>query len=75
VRRLCPTPVATYWLDVDPDEAYRRKPEQYSVAQLAAHRRRYLVAHEQLGAQRIDASRPTDALLADLLQDLRRRLP
>jgi hypothetical protein len=33
------------------------------------------VAHEQLGAQRIDASRPTDALLADLLQDLRRRLP
>jgi thymidylate kinase len=75
VRRLCPTPVATYWLDVDPDEAYRRKPEQYTVAQLAAHRRRYLVAHEQLGAQRIDASRPTDALLADLVQDLRRRLP
>lgn len=74
MRRLCPEPAAAFWLDVEPGEAYRRKPEEYSVAQLAAHRPRYAAAHAMHGAVRVDASQPPDALAAQLAREVWRRL-
>lgn len=74
VRRACPTPAVAFWLDVEPDEAYRRKPEEYSVEQLAAHRLRYAAAHSALGAVRIDAAQSPEALAARLGREAWRRL-
>lgn len=74
MRRLCPTPAVAFWLDVEPGEAYRRKPEEYSVAQLAAHRPRYAAAHAAHGAVRVDASQPPEALAAELAREVWRRL-
>ena len=74
LRRACPVPVAAFWLDVDPGEAYRRKPEEYTAAELAGHRRRYQAAYAALGVERVDASRDPEVVAADLARRVWRRL-
>lgn len=74
LRRLCPVPAAAFWLDVDPQEAYRRKPEEYTADELATHRRRYATAHARLGVERVDASGDPEAVAADLARRIWRRL-
>jgi len=75
LRRLCPRPIAAFWLDLDPREAFRRKPEEYSVEELAAHRRRYEVAHERIGVVRVDAGRPPEVIAAEMARHVWLRLP
>jgi thymidylate kinase len=74
LRRLCPTPVAAFWLDVDPEEAFRRKPEEYTAEELAAHRHGYESAHEQLGVVRVDAGRPAEVIAAEVARHVWLRL-
>ncbi len=66
LRRACPAPALAFWLDADPAEAYRRKPEEYSEAELAGHRRRYQALHAALGVERVDAARAPDVVASDL---------
>ncbi len=74
LRRACPAPAAAFWLDVDPEEAYRRKPEEYTAAELAAHRAGYAAVHAALGVERVDAGASPEALAADLARRVWQRL-
>jgi thymidylate kinase/predicted ATP-grasp superfamily ATP-dependent carboligase len=72
LRLLTPAPLAAYFLDVPGDEARRRKPEEFSVEELDAHRRAYLGQAGQLGVRVLDGRRPPDelaALIADEVSD------
>lgn len=62
IRRLVPPPLAAYLLDITAEEAHRRKPEEFSVAELDAHRRHYLQEAERSGVRVLDARRPPDDL-------------
>lgn len=77
IRWLTPAPLAAFYLDVGAEEAWRRKPEEYSVAELDAHRRGYLHAADTLGVHVLDGERPapelTAVIVADVLQALHRR--
>ncbi len=74
LRRACPVPVLAFWLDVDPGEAYRRKPEEYTAGELAGHRRRYRAAYSALGVERVDASQDPEDVATDLARRVWRRL-
>jgi thymidylate kinase len=72
LRLLTPAPLAAYFLDVPGDEARRRKPEEFSVDELDAHRRAYLEEAGRLGVRVLDGRRPPDelaALIADEVSD------
>jgi thymidylate kinase len=76
--QLSPAPVATYLLDVSGAEARRRKPEEYSVEELEAHRRAYLREAARLGVHVLDGSRPREelaALIGDEVTDALHTLP
>ena len=66
LRRLCPAPAAAFWIDVDPDTAYARKPEEFTAAELAEHRARYAAAQQLLGVARVDGTRAPDEVCAQL---------
>jgi thymidylate kinase len=66
VERLSPAPLAAFYLDVPPAEAYRRKPEEYSEAELAAHAALYRREAQRLGVQTVDAARDRAELAAEL---------
>lgn len=70
VEMLSPAPLAAFFLDVAPDVAYRRKPEEYTVEELAAHRRLYLREAERLDVIRVDAARPPAELAAELARSV-----
>lgn len=77
IRRLIPAPLVAYYLDVTAEEAWRRKPEEYTVADLDAHRRGYLRTADALGVRVLDGEQPaaqiTAAIVGEVLQSLRDR--
>ena len=66
VERLSPRPLAAFYLQLPPEEAYRRKPEEYTVEELAAHARLYEQQARRLGVQVVDATVERDVLAAQL---------
>jgi thymidylate kinase len=66
VERLSPAPLVAFYLDVPPAEAYRRKPEEYTEAELAAHAALYRREAARLGVQTVDAARDRAELAAEL---------
>lgn len=66
VERLSPPPLAAFYLQVSPETAYRRKPEEYTVDELAAHAACYEREADRLGVRRINADRPSAELAAEL---------
>lgn len=74
VERLSPVPLAAFYLQVPPEVAYRRKPEEYSASELAVHAARYEQEADRLGVPRIDADRAPAELAAELAANVWRRL-
>jgi thymidylate kinase len=75
VRRLAPSPDVELFLRVDPGVAHRRKPEQWSVAQLT----RQATYYDELtapgaGVVVLDAERDPDVLAKEVLDLVRRVL-
>jgi thymidylate kinase len=55
LRRLTPRPLVAYLLDLPAEEAHRRKPEEFSVAELRSHRDAYLREATSSGVHVLDA--------------------
>jgi thymidylate kinase len=66
VERLSPPPLAAFYLEVPPDEAHRRKPEEYSVEELSAHAALYQREARRLGVEVVDAARDRADIAAEL---------
>ncbi len=67
VRRVSPSPLVAFWLDVGAEEAHRRQPDgEWSLKQLARHREDYARCHAELGVRRLDATRPPEELAAEI---------
>jgi thymidylate kinase len=74
IERLSPAPLAAFLLELPAEEAHRRKPEEYSAAELAAHAARYEREADRLGVTRINALRPRADIAADLARAVWRHL-
>ena len=76
IRALTPRPLAAFYLDVSADEAWRRKPEEFSRDELDRQRQGYLRMAGDLGVTVLDGERPagelTDEIVRDVLAALRR---
>ena len=62
LTKLAPPPLVAFYLDVPAEEAYRRKPEEHSIATLQAHRKLYLQGAPRLGVHVLDATAPASEL-------------
>ena len=69
IRWLSPRPIRSYLLDVAPETARTRKPEQYTVRDLQRLRSLYLEESTRLGTRRIDAECELDETCAELAED------
>ena len=75
LRALSPDPVVAIFLDLDPAEAYRRKPEEYDVAELAAQAEQYRAAAGELDAVVLDATADPATLARRIAVEVWSRLP
>lgn len=66
LRRLLPTPLLAYLVDVPPETAHRRKPEQYDLEALARQALLYRELAERLGVKVIDGERAREELCAEI---------
>ena len=66
VERISPAPLAAFYLDLPPEVAYRRKPEEYTADELAAHAALYRREAARLGVEVVDADRDRDVIAAEL---------
>jgi thymidylate kinase len=66
LRRLSPTPLVAYFVDVPPETAYRRKPEQYDLGALTRQALLYRELAERLGARLLDGERAREELCAEI---------
>lgn len=67
---LLPRPQRAYLLDLAPEEALRRKTEQFDLPQLTRLRTAYLAHLDDCKVVRLDADRPRDELAAGLVRDV-----
>lgn len=74
LRRLSPRPVAAFWLDVEPEVAFARKPEHWDVDALGAQRTLYAQENAALDVRRLDGARPPEELAAEIAAEVWRRL-
>ena len=74
LRRLSPTPLRSFYLDVPPETALARKTEQYGLAELEVLTRLYRGEYRTLGAQRLDGQRKPDELCAEIATDVWRAI-
>ena len=66
IETLSPEPLLAFYLDVPPDVAHNRKPEEYDVAELTAHAALYRREADRLGVATIDAARSRDEVAAEI---------
>ena len=74
LHRFSPRPLLAYFIDVPPETAWSRKPEQYDPTALEQQARLYRGVCEALGARRVDGERPREELCADLAEEAWRAL-
>lgn len=74
LRRLSPPPAAAWLLDVPPDVALARKPEQFDLAQLESLAGCYRTASAALGVPVQDGTSPPEAVTPRLVEEVRRVL-
>jgi len=70
LRRLAPRPDLAVVLEIDAETAAQRKPEDQAPAILRRMQSLYARAAEQVGAQRIDATRRHELVLAEIMDCL-----
>lgn len=69
-KLISPTPLRSYLLEVAPEEALRRKREQYDLEQLTYLARLYGTGAEALDVRRLDGSAPPEELCAAVARDV-----
>jgi thymidylate kinase len=69
-KLISPTPLRSYLLEVAPEEALRRKREQYDLKQLTLLARLYREEAEALGVRRLDGSAPAEELCASVAREV-----
>ena len=74
IRLLVPRPLATFFLDVGPESAHGRKPEEFDVDELRSHRETYLRHTESIGAKVLDGSRNQVEVFEDIMRETIDRL-
>ena len=74
LRRAAPEPLAAFLLDVPPEVAYARKPEEHPLSALEQHRDLYLEHAAALGVPVVPADRPPAELSAELAAQVLRLL-
>jgi thymidylate kinase len=62
IKGLSPKPAAAYWLDVPPEVALARKPDEYALDELALQVKLYEELHESLETSRLDGTVPEQKL-------------
>jgi thymidylate kinase len=75
LTRLAPRCARCYFLDVNPDTAYRRKPEHFDTSDLIRQRELYLRFLDPLEGIRIDGERPAEETFAEIAGDVWLHLP
>lgn len=70
VKLLSPRPTCAYFLDLPPEQAYRRKAEQYSPNDLRRLRALYLEEARNTKVTKLDATRAKDDLCAQVAQEV-----
>lgn len=70
LRWALPTPAAAYLLDVSAEEAYRRKPQEYDVAQLHRQREIYLASAGGQNVVVLDGSAPVEQLCERVVREV-----
>jgi len=75
IKILSPRPLRAYLLDVPPEEALRRKTEQYDINQMTVLVRMYREEHDRMGVALVDGTAPLEeicrAIAADVWTELR----
>jgi thymidylate kinase len=74
VRRLSPSPLRAYFVDVPAETAHARKAEQYSLDDLSRQALLYREEAPRLGVRRLDGERPREELCAEIAEDVWRAL-
>ena len=74
IRLLSPGPRLAFLLEVPPETALARKAEDYGAEELAAQARLYREVAEELGAIRLDGTRPREELCAEIARAVWERL-
>ena len=74
LHRAAPLPLAAFYLDLPPDVAYARKPEEHPVSALEEHRALYLEHAASLGVTVVPADRPAEQVAAEVAAEVLRRL-
>lgn len=70
IRALTPRPIAAFYLDVSADEAWRRKPEEFSRDELDRQRQGYLKMAGNLRVRVLDGERPAGELSDVIAQEV-----
>ena len=74
LRRLSPTPLLAYLVEVAPETAHRRKPEQYDLEALARQADLYRELAAALGVRVVEGERARENLCAEIAADAWRAL-
>jgi thymidylate kinase len=69
VRLLSPRPRLAYFLDVAPETARARKPEQFDVEELRAQAGLYRALHRSLGVRRLDGEAAPEEVCAQIARE------
>jgi thymidylate kinase len=75
IRALSPQPLRSFFLDVPPSIALKRKAEQYDLEQLSLQGRLYHEEHARIGARLLDGQRPREELCAEIACEVWLALP
>jgi thymidylate kinase len=73
-RLISPKPLCSFLLEVSPEEALRRKEEQYDLEQLTLLASLYRSEAQQLGVTRLDGEKPREQLCEELARTVWERL-
>ena len=65
VLQVFPQPDFIFYLDIDPQKAYERKPES-TIEQLEKHRAKYNYLYKWLPLRRIDTAQTTDVCIKEI---------
>ncbi len=70
IRRLSPRPLRAFFLDVPPEVALTRKPDDWTIPELARQAELYREDAARLGVRRLDGTRPPEELCAEIAREV-----
>jgi thymidylate kinase len=70
IRMLSPRPRLAYLLDVAPEAALARKPDQFDIDELRTQAALYRAWHGRLGVRRLDGEAPPEEVCAQIARQV-----